>query len=169
MARARPASNPDSFAEPVQCDKRPRQLSQRRVAFDRCCTGDNPWASGLIGCFAHAALDPRRGVEIAAHLLRGDTSTTGTGIRVIAALVSADFVLSPIQLIQLNQEAMDGVSALLNHDRVGLRKIKAALNPKLTPRRRGTFAGLARTGLSCTGQNQFERTTEPRCESTTCD
>ena len=50
-------------------------------------------------------------------------------IRVIAALVSADFVLSPIQL---NQEAMDGVSALLNHERVGLRKIKAVLNPKLT-------------------------------------
>jgi chromosome partitioning protein len=49
-------------------------------------------------------------------------------IRVIAALVSADFVLSPIQL---NQEAMDGVSGLLNHERVGLRKIKAVLNPKL--------------------------------------
>ena len=49
-------------------------------------------------------------------------------IRLIAALASADFVLSPIQL---NQEAMDGVSALLNHDRVGVRKIKAVLNPKL--------------------------------------
>lgn len=49
-------------------------------------------------------------------------------IRVIAALASADFVLSPIQL---NQEAMDGVSGLLNHDRVGLRKIKAVLNTKL--------------------------------------
>ncbi len=49
-------------------------------------------------------------------------------IRVIAALASADFVLSPIQL---NQEAMDGVGALLNHDRVGVRKIKALLNPKL--------------------------------------
>jgi chromosome partitioning protein len=49
-------------------------------------------------------------------------------IRVIAALVSADFVLSPIQL---NQEAMSGVSALLNHERVGVRKIKALLNPKL--------------------------------------
>jgi chromosome partitioning protein len=50
-------------------------------------------------------------------------------IRVIAALASADFVLSPIQL---NQEAMDGVSGLLNHERVGLRKIKAVLNPKLS-------------------------------------
>lgn len=49
-------------------------------------------------------------------------------IRLIAALASADFVLSPIQL---NQEALDGVTALLNHDRVGLRKIKAVLNPKL--------------------------------------
>jgi chromosome partitioning protein len=49
-------------------------------------------------------------------------------IRLIAALASADFVLSPIQL---NQEAMDGVSALLNHDRVGVRKIKTVLNPKL--------------------------------------
>jgi chromosome partitioning protein len=50
-------------------------------------------------------------------------------IRVIVALASADFVLSPIQL---NQEAMDGVSGLLNHDRVGLRKIKAVLNSKLS-------------------------------------
>jgi hypothetical protein len=37
-------------------------------------------------------------------------------------------VLSPIQL---NQEAMDGVGALLNHPRVGIRKIKALLNPTL--------------------------------------
>jgi chromosome partitioning protein len=49
-------------------------------------------------------------------------------IRLIAAFASADFVLSPIQL---NQEAMDGVGDLLNHDRVGVRKIKAVLNPKL--------------------------------------
>ena len=49
-------------------------------------------------------------------------------IRVIAALVSADFVLSPIQL---NQEAMGGVAALLNHERAGVRKIKTMLNPKL--------------------------------------
>jgi chromosome partitioning protein len=50
-------------------------------------------------------------------------------IRLIAALASADFVLSPIQL---TQEAMDGVSGLLNHERVGLRKIKAVLNSKLS-------------------------------------
>lgn len=49
-------------------------------------------------------------------------------IRMISALVSADFVLSPIQL---NQEAIDGVRALLAHPRVGVQKIKALLNPKL--------------------------------------
>ena len=49
-------------------------------------------------------------------------------IRMIAALASADGVLSPIQL---NQEALDGVHALLNHPRVGVRKIKTMLNPKL--------------------------------------
>lgn len=49
-------------------------------------------------------------------------------IRVIAALASADYVISPIQL---TMEALDGVSALLNHERVGIRKIKAVLNPKL--------------------------------------
>jgi chromosome partitioning protein len=50
-------------------------------------------------------------------------------IRVIAALASADYLLSPIQL---NQEAIDGVRALLHHQRVGYHKIKAVLNPKLT-------------------------------------
>ena len=49
-------------------------------------------------------------------------------IRLIAALACADHVLSPIQL---TMEAMDGVSALLNHERVGIRKIRAVLNPKL--------------------------------------
>jgi chromosome partitioning protein len=50
-------------------------------------------------------------------------------IRVIAALASADYLLSPIQL---NQEAIDGVRALLHHQRVGYHKIKTVLNPKLT-------------------------------------
>ena len=50
-------------------------------------------------------------------------------IRVISALASADFLLSPLQL---NQEAIDGVRALLHHQRVGFHKIKAILNPKLT-------------------------------------
>jgi chromosome partitioning protein len=62
-------------------------------------------------------------------------------IRVIAALVSCDYVLSPIQL---NQEAMDGVSGLLNHERVGLRKIRAVLNPKLS------LIGLLPTMVECT-------------------
>ena len=49
-------------------------------------------------------------------------------IRVIAAMASADYLLAPIQL---NQEALDGVSALLGHPRVGFHKIKTLLNPKL--------------------------------------
>jgi chromosome partitioning protein len=67
-------------------------------------------------------------------------------IRMIAALASADFVLSPIQL---TQEAMDGIAALLNHERVGLRKIKALLNPKLH------FIGLLPTMVEAT---PFQRT-----------
>jgi chromosome partitioning protein len=47
-------------------------------------------------------------------------------IRYASALVNATYVLSPIQL---NQEAIDGIGALLNHSRYGIRKIKAALNP----------------------------------------
>ena len=49
-------------------------------------------------------------------------------IRLIAALATGDFVLSPIQL---NQEAIDGVRALLHDPPVGFHKIKAVLNPKL--------------------------------------
>ena len=72
-------------------------------------------------------------------------------IRVIAALASADYLLSPIQL---NQEAIDGVRSLLLHPRVGFHKIKAVLNPKLaligllptlvepTPFQRANFVGL---------------------------
>lgn len=72
-------------------------------------------------------------------------------IRVIAALASADYLLSPIQL---NQEAIDGVRALLHHPRVGFHKIKAVLNPRLTllgllpvlveptPFQKGNFVGL---------------------------
>lgn len=62
-------------------------------------------------------------------------------IRMIAALASADFVLAPIQL---TQEAMDGITALLNHHRVGLRKIKALLNSKLH------FIGLLPTMVEAT-------------------
>jgi len=90
-------------------------------------------------------------------------------IRLIAALASSDFVLSPIQL---NQEAMDGVAALLNHERVGIRKIKAVMNPKLhligllptmveaTPFQRENFTGLVARYVSLlipvgTGAGQF--------------
>jgi chromosome partitioning protein len=56
-----------------------------------------------------------------------DTNPT-PDIRLISALCSADFVLSPIQA---NQEAIDGVRALLVHPRCGVYKIKKLLNPKL--------------------------------------
>ena len=49
-------------------------------------------------------------------------------VRYAVALINANFVLSPIQL---NQEAIDGIGALLNHQRYGYHKIKAALNPGL--------------------------------------
>jgi len=74
-------------------------------------------------------------------------------IRLIAALASADFVLSPIQL---NQEAIDGVRGLLHHPRVGVHKIRALLNPALqlvgllpvmveaTPFQRANFAEIVR-------------------------
>lgn len=73
-------------------------------------------------------------------------------IRVIAALVSAEFVLSPVQL---NQEAIDGIAGLLNHERVGIRRIQARLNPQLkligilptmvepTPFQKANFAQIA--------------------------
>ncbi|MPN32189.1 hypothetical protein SDC9_179665 [bioreactor metagenome] len=49
-------------------------------------------------------------------------------IRQLASLVVGDFVLSPLQL---NQEAIDGIGDLLNHDNIGIRKIKATINKKL--------------------------------------
>lgn len=49
-------------------------------------------------------------------------------IRQLAALICADFVLAPVQL---NQEAIDGIGDMLNHDEVGINRIKALLNPNL--------------------------------------
>jgi chromosome partitioning protein len=49
-------------------------------------------------------------------------------IRQLSALVVSNYVLSPIQL---NQEAIDGIGDLLNHDSIGIRKIQATLNPTL--------------------------------------
>jgi chromosome partitioning protein len=46
--------------------------------------------------------------------------------------------------IQLNKEALDGVVSLLNHQRVGLRKIKVVLNPTLS------FIGLLPTLVEAT-------------------
>lgn len=62
-------------------------------------------------------------------------------IRLICALASANHVLCPIQL---NQEAIDGVRALLHHPRLGLTRIKAVLNPKLN------FVGLLPTLVEAT-------------------
>ncbi|MEW9810191.1 MAG: ParA family protein (plasmid) [Candidatus Symbiodolus clandestinus] len=49
-------------------------------------------------------------------------------IRQLSALVVCNYVLSPIQL---NQEAIDGIGGLLNHENVGIRKIQATINRDL--------------------------------------
>ena len=49
-------------------------------------------------------------------------------VRYVAALVVSDHLLSPVQL---NQEALSGIGALLNHPRYGFHNIKATLNNKL--------------------------------------
>lgn len=49
-------------------------------------------------------------------------------IRYAAALICADYVLAPIQL---NQEAIVGISALLGHTRYGINRIAATVNPSL--------------------------------------
>ena len=96
-----------------------------------------PGDRALLGLERQPALHTPFARQLRAFLAQVDTAfdvcvidtNPNPDIRVIAALASCDFVLSPIQL---NQEAMDGVSGLLNHDRVGLRKIKAVLNSKLS-------------------------------------
>ncbi|MFP1133178.1 ParA family protein [Asticcacaulis sp. W401b] len=49
-------------------------------------------------------------------------------IRYVSALVSADYVLAPIQL---NQEAIEGLAGLVQHPQFGLERIRSVLNPKL--------------------------------------
>ncbi len=49
-------------------------------------------------------------------------------IRQLASLVVSNYVLSPLQL---NQEAIDGIGDLLNHENIGIRKIQATINKKL--------------------------------------
>jgi len=73
-------------------------------------------------------------------------------IRMISALVTADYVLSPIQL---NQEAINGIGTMLNHKHIGIRRIQQMLNPGLeligvlpnlvepTPFQRQNFAAIA--------------------------
>ena len=118
-----------------------------------------PSAPGLLGLERQPTLHNAFGRNFRSFLAGVDSqfdvcvidTNPNPDIRLIAALASADFVLSPIQL---NQEAMDGVAALLHHERVGIRKIKAVMNPKLhligllptmveaTPFQRENFAGL---------------------------
>jgi chromosome partitioning protein len=73
-------------------------------------------------------------------------------IRYATALICASHVLAPVQL---NQEAIAGISALLGHPRYGVKRIQASLNPGLTflgilpnlveptPFQRGNFQALA--------------------------
>ena len=73
-------------------------------------------------------------------------------IRYASALITGNYVLSPIQL---NQEAIDGIGSLLKHPRYGYFKIKEVLNPQLeligimpnmvenTPFQKGNFQQLA--------------------------
>jgi len=49
-------------------------------------------------------------------------------IRQLAALVVSDFVVAPVQL---TQESIDGISDMLNHPAIGIRKIQATINPTL--------------------------------------
>jgi chromosome partitioning protein len=75
-------------------------------------------------------------------------------IRYASALIVADFIISPVQL---NQEALDGITALQTHPKYGVTRIKTALNPKLkflgilpnmvemTPFQKDNFAMLARS------------------------
>ena len=95
------------------------QSSQALLALDRQPDHHTPFARRLRAFLE--GVDPQFDVCVI------DTHPN-PDIRVIAALASADFVLSPVQL---TQEAFDGVSALLAHPRVGIRKIKELLNPKL--------------------------------------
>lgn len=49
-------------------------------------------------------------------------------IRQLSALVTASFVLSPVEL---TQESVDGIGALLHDPQLGIRRIQAALRPDL--------------------------------------
>ena len=78
-------------------------------------------------------------------------------IRYAAAMITADYLLSPIEL---NQEAIDGIGALLHHKRYGYHKIKQVMNARLeligilpnmveaTPFQRNNFAQLVTTYAS---------------------
>ena len=66
-------------------------------------------------------------------------------IRYAAALISANYLLSPIEL---KQEAIDGIGALLHHGRYGVERVKRVLNPGLD------FIGILPTMVEA---NAFQR------------
>ena len=133
-----------NFSSPMLLSKRPREagitsdqlLSEAgvRVPAERFVMV--PASDRLIFLEKEAALHTPYAQNFRSFLKRVDVdfdvcvvdTNPNPDIRMIAALASADFVLSPIQL---NQEAVDGVRALLMHQRVGVYKIKKILNPKL--------------------------------------
>ncbi|MGN6424247.1 MAG: ParA family protein [Asticcacaulis sp.] len=87
-------------------------------------------------------------------------------IRYAAALIAGTHVLAPIQL---NQEAIEGVTALLGHNRYGIGLIQSTLNPELrflgilpnlvepTPFQRGNFQALAKNYGSLLLSQRSER------------
>lgn len=133
-----------NYSSPLVLSKRPVVAD---ITADRLLTEDDPpvpdapfvlipASSGLMGLERqpqhHTPYARRVRAFLARMHQRFDVCIVDTNpnpdIRVIAALASADHVLSPIQL---TQEAIDGVRALLGHGRVGVQQIKAVLNPKL--------------------------------------
>ena len=74
-------------------------------------------------------------------------------IRQLASLVVTDYVVSPIQL---NQEAIDGIGDLLNHDNIGIRNIQKTLNEKLC------FLGILPNMVELTSPFQKENLCELR-------
>lgn len=77
--------------------------------------------------FANALKDFLHGVADRFDICVIDTNPN-PDIRYAAALVNADFLLSPIEL---KQEAIDGIGALLHHGRYGVHRVQRVLNPRL--------------------------------------
>jgi len=90
----------------------------RLSTFERQVRSHNAFANHF-----RAALNTWRGMDVCIV----DTNPN-PDIRYAIALICATHVLAPIQL---NQEAIAGISALLGHPHYGLKRIQASLNPGL--------------------------------------